>query len=94
MILLHSLDRVGARRVDDVEVAQHIERIVVELEMRTDGLRRSRFPVTENGDRPRRRKVSHREDLVAEERVDESALAAVVLADDDEQKELVHLIDE
>ena len=53
-----------------------------------------RVAVAEDGDRPRRRQVPHREQLVAEERVDEGALPGVVLAGDDEEKELVHLVDQ
>jgi hypothetical protein len=67
---------------------------VIELEMRTYRLGRSRLAVAENGYRPRRWQISHGEDLVAQESVDERALSAVVFADDDEQKQLVHLVDQ
>lgn len=62
--------------------------------MLTDCLGRSGLAVTQNRDRSRRRKISHREDFVAQERVDEGALATIILADDDEKKQLVHLVDE
>src|SRR5687767_3698910 len=93
-LLLHPLDGVGAWRIDDVEVAKHLERIVIELHVFGDRLGRASFAMTQYRDRARRRQVAHREHFIAEEGVDESALAAVVLTDDDEEEELVHLVDE
>ena len=92
--LFHPLDRVRPRRIHDVEIAQDIERVVVQVRVLPDRLRRPRLAVAQDRDRARRRQVAHREHLVAEQRIDERALPAVVLADDDEEKELVHLADE
>jgi hypothetical protein len=50
--------------------------------------------VAENRDGTRRREVAHLEDLVAEQGVDERGLARVVLPDDDEQEQLIHLVEQ
>jgi hypothetical protein len=50
--------------------------------------------VAQDRDDARGGQVAHREHLVAEQRVDERALARVVLAGDHEQEQLVHLGDE
>ena len=59
-----------------------------------DRLGRTGLAVAQDRDHARGRQVAHREHLVAEQRVHERALAGVVLAGDDEQEELVHLVDE
>jgi hypothetical protein len=93
-VFLHPLDRVRSRRIHDLEVVEHVERVVVHEQVGAQRLRRTRLAVAENGDHPRRGQVSHGEHLVAEQGVDERALPGVVLAHDDEQKELVHLVHE
>jgi len=93
-ILLHALQGVRARRVHDLEVAQYIQRVVEEEPMVANCLGRLDVAEAEDGDLARGGQVAHGEHFIAQQRVDERALAAVVLADDHEQEELVHLVDE
>jgi hypothetical protein len=93
-LLLHALDGVGARGVDDLEVAQRVERVAVDAHVLAGGLGRGGLAVAQDRDGARGGQVAHGEHLVAEQGVDERALAGVVLAGDDEQEELVHLLDE
>ena len=93
-LFFHTLDGVRSRRIHYVEVTQDLERIVIKQQVLADRFGSARLAVAQNRDRTRGGQISHREDLVAKQRVDERALAAVVLADDNQQKELVHLVDE
>jgi hypothetical protein len=93
-LLLHALDRVRPGRVDDLQVAQHLQRIPVDPRVLACLLGRPRLAVAQDRDDARGGQVAHREHLVAEQRVDERALARVVLAGHHEQEQLVHLGDE
>ena len=91
---LHSLDGVRSRRIDYVEIAQNFERIVIEMHVLRRSILGAGFAVSQNGNGARGWQVAHRKDFVAEQSIDERALAAVVFADDNEQEQLVHLVDE
>jgi hypothetical protein len=93
-LLLHALDGVGARRVDDLEVAQRVERVAVHAQVLAGKLRRAGLAVAQDRDDARGRQVAHGEHVVAEQGVDEGALPGVVLAGHDEEEELVHLLHE
>ena len=93
-ILLHTLQGVRARRVHDLEVAQHVQWVVEERPVVANGFGRLDIAEAEDGDLARGGQIAHVEHFVAKQGVDERALAAVVLADDHEQEELVHLVHE
>ena len=86
-------DRVGAGRIDDVNVAEDLGRRrnhvkVVVLDVPSGGL-----AVLKDVDLRRRRRHAFLRDRAADEGIDERALAGVELADDDEKKQLVELAD-
>ncbi len=84
---------VGAGRVDDVDVAEQVGRSGDHLQAVLADLLGDRVAVLQHVNRRRRRRHAFLQDRLADERVDERALAGVELADDDQQEELVELAD-
>ena len=86
-------DRVGARRVDDVDVLEEVDGRGDNADAGAQHFGRRRRAVADEVNLRRRRGDALVEDLAAEQRVDERALAGVELADDDEEEQLVELPD-
>ncbi len=86
-------DGVGSRRVDDADFAEQIDRRLDDEQIGLAHGLLGLVAVLEHGDDGGRRRDAFLHQRLADERVDERALARVELADDDEQEQLVELRD-
>ncbi len=91
--LVLAKDRVGARRVDDVEIAQERRRGGDDVHRFLLDVPAGRLAVSQNLQPRGGRRRPLLEHARARQRVDERALAGVELADDDEQKQAIELRD-
>ena len=91
--LVLAMDRVGAWRVDDLQVAQQFDRRGHDQRAGRIVVRREGRAVANQLDARGGRGHAFLEHALAEQRVDERALAGVELADDNEHEELVELTD-
>lgn len=85
-------DGVRPGRVDDAHFPQEIGRSAQQAHILLDELGGARRPVRQDVDPIGRRRRPLRQERLAEQRVDQRRLAAVELADDDQQEELVELL--
>ena len=84
-------DGVRARRVDDVEVLEELDRRGHRADARAQDVGRGRGAVADEVNVRRRGRHALVEHAGAEQGIDERALAGVELADDDQEEELVEL---
>jgi hypothetical protein len=86
-------DGVGARCVDDVDLAEDLRGRRNHVKVRLSYAAVQRLAVLQHVDLRRRRRHPFLRHLRADERVDERALSGVEFSDDDEQEKLVELFD-
>ena len=86
-------DGVGPGRVDDADFAKELDRRLDDQQVGLADRLLGALAVLEHGDDGSRRRDAFLHQRLADERVDERALAGVELADDDQQEQLVELRD-
>ncbi len=92
-LLVAANDRVGAGRIDDRQLAQHIGGETACEQKPLQRLLGRHVAVTQQGDPVGRRRDALGQHLLAQQRVDEAGLPGVELARDHQQEQLVEVRD-